>query len=679
MRAPSCFGIFVLSLSFASRGDQMGRASDVTPDPGLFFTNSSEGVALAGGNSVLATSGRPGFHRTDSLGEPWQRAMSGFVDSAGLEPFASGFCQAGSAPSTVYSFSNLALGRPVFRTDDLGKSWRSTGAIGPLVLPLDCAVDPSNRESLYVLAVDFATFTVSLFRSTDGARTWAPLPGLPPLDGPQLVRVSPTNPQTLYVGNVTGDSNDGIYVSHDAGASFKRLPASPQYPTRLAAHPTRDGTLFVASFDGSLFRSTDGGATFAQAGPVNSKAFDNPSFVAFDASDASTVYVAAGPAGLYRSRNSGVTFAHVAPTPDQVGPSGVLVVGVAPSRNQRTHVYVSTDRGLYRSDDDAKSFTSISDSYRGAPVNDLAIDARGRLMVAALHTVAVYRARSAGHPGSYESFGAKLTTTQTDFAGEWSGTSVAPSSVDANAAVVSTFTNGVFTTTDGGRTWTRATLAPAVEENFGSFIRVRFAPGSASRVYLIEHRFGLYRSNDAGLSFRQLFDERLGGIAVDPDNPDVIYLGAFDTGNGLFKSVNGGKTVRSLGVPGNFSTLAIDPRHTRTIYAGNTDGGVLRSLNGGATWSPASTGLPLSGEVLAVAIDPQIPARVYAWVRGGGLFVSADGGGRWTAADTGEALRRSGVEAGRAAMVVDQVVPGRVYIGNIGVVQIDTLDESGNN
>ena len=136
--------------------------------------------------------------------------------------------------------------------------------------------------------------------------------------------------------------------------------------------------------------------------------------------------------------------------------------------------------------------------------------------------------------------------------------------------------------------------------------------------------------------------------------------------------------MRTLGVPGNFSTLAIDPRHTRTIYAGNTDGGVLRSLNGGATWAPASTGLPPSGEVLAVAVDPQIPARVYAWVRGGGLFVSGDGGGRWTAADTGEALRRSSVEAGRAAMVVDPVMPGRVYIGNKGVVQIDTLGQGAN-
>lgn len=45
------------------------------------------------------------------------------------------------------------------------------------------------------------------------------------------------------------------------------------------------------------------------------------------------------------------------------------------------------------------------------------------------------------------------------------------------------------------------------------------------------------------------------------------------------------------------------------------------------------------------------------------------------AADTGESIRRSGIEVGQAAIAVDRVVPGRVYLGNSGVVQVDTLPE----
>jgi photosystem II stability/assembly factor-like uncharacterized protein len=498
---------------------------------------------------------------------------------------------------------------------------------------------------------------------------------LPPLEGAIFVRASPTRPRTVYVGNATDDPAGGVYLSSDGGGTFTRLPASPAQPFRLAAHPSRDGLLFVIGFDGKaqvLFRSPDGGATFHKVGP------SDVGGVAFDPENESAVYLAAAAGGVYRSSDFGVTFTHLpGPTPAQVGPRGVGVVGVVPADEGRARIYIGTERGPYRSDDGGSTFKSISESYRGAAVNDLGIDAAGRLMVVVYHTVVTFRARTAGHPqpGSYDHFGANITTTQVNSqGGEWDGTAVAPSPVDVNSAVVATLINGVFSTTDGGATWKKATIAP-VDFGFGSRVRATFAPSSASRVYLASPSglAGLYRSDDAGKSFKHMFRERLGAVAVDPGDANVLYLGAFDSRRGLFKSLNGGQTVFSLGRPGNFSSLAIDPRHPQTIYAGNRDGGVLRSLNGGATWSSASFGLPPTGEMLAVAVDPNIPARVYAWVKAGGLFLSADGGGSWTAADTGEAVRRSGIDAGRGAMAVDRVVPGRVYLGNSGVVQIDTL------
>jgi len=168
---------------------------------------------------------------------------------------------------------------------------------------------------------------------------------------------------------------------------------------------------------------------------------------------------------------------------------------------------------------------------------------------------------------------------------------------------------------------------PAIEPSTTSLVRTTFAPGSATRVYLVARSFGLARSDDAGRMFQRTFSERLGAIAVDPGNPDVLYLAAFDNNHGIFKSLNGGLTVTPVFPTVNFSTLSIDPRHPEIVYARNRSGGVLRSLDGGATWAQASSGLPPLNEVLAVAVDPIIPARVYAWVRAAGLFVSADGGG----------------------------------------------------
>jgi photosystem II stability/assembly factor-like uncharacterized protein len=104
---------------------------------------------------------------------------------------------------------------------------------------------------------------------------------------------------------------------------------------------------------------------------------------------------------------------------------------------------------------------------------------------------------------------------------------------------------------------------------------------------------------------------------------------------------------------------------------------VLRSTDDGATWSDASTGLPAGAEVLAVGADASISSRAYAWVRGAGLFSTTNAGDSWTAEDTGESARRSGIDAGRAAMALDPLNPGRVYIGNNGVLQIDTLRGDG--
>jgi hypothetical protein len=61
---------------------------------------------------------------------------------------------------------------------------------------------------------------------------------------------------------------------------------------------------------------------------------------------------------------------------------------------------------------------------------------------------------------------------------------------------------------------------------------------------------------------------------------------------------------------------------------------------------------------------------LYVWLRGGGLFSSKDGAATWKKVDTTEALRRSGVEAGRGTLVADPQQPGVVYLGNAGVIRI---------
>jgi len=105
----------------------------------------------------------------------------------------------------------------------------------------------------------------------------------------------------------------------------------------------------------------------------------------------------------------------------------------------------------------------------------------------------------------------------------------------------------------GGASWTKATFLP-FEPSTTSLVRTTFAPGRRDARYLVVRSFGLARSDDAGRMFQRTFSERLGAIAVDPGNPDMLYLAAFDNNHGIFKSLNGGLTVTPVFTTGNFST-----------------------------------------------------------------------------------------------------------------------------
>ena len=299
-------------------------------------------------------------------------------------------------------------------------------------------------------------------------------------------------------------------------------------------------------------------------------------------------------------------------------------------------------------------------------MQDLAFDADGKLLVGVLHTQMVFRQT---HGRSFRPIGNTpiIDLKHASSADDYDAASVAASPTDANVVLVATSNNGLglFRTDDGGRSWT----APAVPESPAFYGNSRMAFPTSSRVYLASPGFppGLYRSDDAGQSFAQFSSLRFGAIAVDPTDSNVLYVGTYSGNAGLFKSTDGGQTLQDLGQPGSFSALLVDRRNPQVVYAGARFGQVIRSLDGGQTFAPASTGLAGAG-VHGLAQDAH--GTLFVWLRAGGLFASDDGASTWHEMDTGEALRRSGVEAGRGSLVADPHHPGRVYLGSAGVIQV---------
>jgi len=148
---------------------------------------------------------------------------------------------------------------------------------------------------------------------------------------------------------------------------------------------------------------------------------------------------------------------------------------------------------------------------------------------------------------------------------------------------------------------------------------------------------------------------RINTIAVSPTNPNIVLIGG-GTG-GVWRSIDGGTTftpVTDNQVDLAVGSIAFAPSNSSIVYAGMGDKddpylgtGVLRSTDGGQTWTRVSNGtLPPLGRISQVLVDPSNSNRVYvaqyAFQQGnglivGGFYLSTDGGVNWTMTLTGTA------------------------------------------
>ena len=230
--------------------------------------------------------------------------------------------------------------------------------------------------------------------------------------------------------------------------------------------------------------------------------------------------------------------------------------------------------------------------------------------------------------------------------------------------------NGIYKSTDGGKTWTHLGLRDAQQ-----ITAVVVDPRDPNRVFaaVLGHPYGpsqtrgIFRSTDGGQAWQKILakDENTGGSAIemDPTNPDVLYASLWEvregpwednntfngSGGGLFKSTDGGNTWHPLnkGLPDQVTqvNVAVSPSRTSRLYAtvatrGPDDPqatkgmGFFRSDDGGETWIRITTDprpatrVGGGGELPVVKVDPKDPDIVY--VASIVAMRSTDGGKTWT-------------------------------------------------
>jgi photosystem II stability/assembly factor-like uncharacterized protein len=186
--------------------------------------------------------------------------------------------------------------------------------------------------------------------------------------------------------------------------------------------------------------------------------------------------------------------------------------------------------------------------------------------------------------------------------------------------------SGVFKTTNGGESWN---IIKQGESRFALAVD----PENGDTIYVAPFNGPVSSSTDGGKTWttsNQPQGSSVFMLVIDPYAPRTIYAccgpGGFGLENRLWKSTDAGESWADTGLTG-IQSFAIDPRNSATLYAG-TRRGVLKSVDGGESWTPFNMGL-LSMPVRILAVDPQNQDTLYGDVDG--PVKSIDGGMTWTA------------------------------------------------
>jgi photosystem II stability/assembly factor-like uncharacterized protein len=213
--------------------------------------------------------------------------------------------------------------------------------------------------------------------------------------------------------------------------------------------------------------------------------------------------------------------------------------------------------------------------------------------------------------------------------------------------------------------------------------------------YIGVNNGGVWKTDDYGRTWQPIFDDQptgsIGAVALAPSDRNTIYVGSgeglqrpdLSVGDGTYKSIDGGKTWRHLGLRDGqqIPAILVDPRNPNRLfvavlghpYGPNAERGVFRSTDGGENWQKVLYKDEHTGAI-DLAFDPHNPQTVYAvlwqarqgpWENGAfsgpnsGLYKSTDGGNTWNPLTGGLPAFAQGL--GRIGIGIAPSDPNRMY------------------
>jgi len=610
---------------------------------------------FAGMGDYTGSDGR--IYRSEDRGRTWQKVLdvdpanawdNGFISSLSFDP---------ANPSILYATTGIGdwcgggnpgdpnpVGFGIWKSTNGGDSWFpvNNGLADLTVSHL--VVDPSNPQTLYAgvgCMDDDISLPGNVFKSTNGGHTWQMLGSVSPDAPVTRLALYPGDPQKVYALGY-----GGVFCSADGGATWDRVnetikAAVYTFFYEHAFAPDDPQTMYAGTYAGGILKSVDGGHNWFEVNGLRHKGtvLGNSYGTALDPSDPNTIY-ATTIGGVFKTTDGGETWRFVGQGVFQ----HLRQIAIDPTNPQR--LYLGGDsQYFYVSDDGGETWTQVpvGADAQGAGISlppgadvqfpAIAVDPLSPNRVLA----GVYRApdtpllRSTNYGQTWHapSLGFKASA----YALAWHPTQ--PGAVYAGLGW-SPGQPRLVRSDDGGLTWGDAapdlnllTVYQMVEANGilraatnGSGVQTRW-PGDP---VVWESTSSISPGNDLSYVTR---------LATDGGDP-ASFL-AFDKGDrSVYRLAAGSlpwQPVLSLADPGDeVQDLLYDPHNSRRAYATTRLGGLWRSTDGGATWAPASAGLPAGAALRGLAADPAPGGALYTGQTGapGRLFTSANAGGSWS-------------------------------------------------
>jgi len=227
----------------------------------------------------------------------------------------------------------------------------------------------------------------------------------------------------------------------------------------------------------------------------------------------------------------------------------------------------------------------------------------------------------------------------------------------------------------------------------GRVLAVAGVPGDPYVYYFGGVSGGVWKSSDGGSTWQPLFDNQpvssIGSIAVAESDPNIIYVGTGEAcirnnisfGDGVYKSVDGGKTWKNVGLRDtrHIGRIIVHPRNPDIVFVAalghafgpNSERGIFRSTDGGKTWEKILYKDDKTGgiDITFARSNPHIlfaalweasrsPWGLVSGGPGSGLYRSIDGGTTWKRLE-GDGLPKGLL--GRIGVSVSATDPNRVY------------------